>query len=470
MYVCGPTVYGLTHVGNARPAVFFDVVRRYLQQSGFRVIHITNFTDVDDRIIARARQEKTTSKVIAEKYCAEFIQDMAALKVLPPDVMPKVTEHMDAIVKFIEGLIQKRMAYVAEGGEVYYSVRNFKPYGKLSGKKIDELLAGARVEPTESKRDPLDFSLWKPQKQADEPAWDSPWGKGRPGWHIECSAMAMAYLGESFDIHGGGIDLLHPHHENEIAQSEGLTGKPFCKYWLHVNLVTTNAEKMSKSIGNIFLNRDFVARYSAEALKYLILSGHYRSPIDFSEKHIRECQAALHRIYTTLLKCERVVSSGASKKGAEQTPEENAVVEIEKTFKACWQQAMEDDLNTAKTVGQVFEYVRAVNAYLDRRGFFPSTISVGMATAFLKNIAELAEVLNLFGENSGDYLLQLRLLVLREQGIEQEAIEREIERRTIARQNKDYAAADEIRKALLEKGIELRDSPEGTQWDVVFKA
>ncbi|MEZ4751435.1 MAG: cysteine--tRNA ligase [Bdellovibrionota bacterium] len=252
MYVCGPTVYGLTHIGNFRPVVFFNVVRNYLERKGFKVTYVSNFTDVDDKIINKAREQKISASEVSEKYTEEFLKDVESLSIRRPDKAPKVTEFIPQIIQFIAGLVENGSAYVAENGEVFFSVRNFKDYGKLSKKKIDDLQVGARVDPNELKRDPLDFSLWKPQKAEDEPAWKSPWGMGRPGWHIECSAMAMQYCGESFDIHGGGMDLIHPHHENEIAQSEGLTGKPFVHYWMHNNLLTMESEKMSSRLGISF--------------------------------------------------------------------------------------------------------------------------------------------------------------------------------------------------------------------------
>lgn len=468
MYVCGPTVYGLTHVGNARPVVFFDVVRRFLELSGYKVLFVSNYTDVDDKIINRARQEGKTSLEVSEHYIAEFRKDMDALGVRKPDRTPKVTEFIPQIIRVIEGLIANQMAYVAEDGEVFYAVRKFQGYGKLSGKNIDELLTGVRIQPGERKRDPLDFSLWKPQKAADEPAWDSPWGKGRPGWHIECSAMALDILGETFDIHGGGIDLMHPHHENEIAQSEGYTSKTFARVWLHNNLVSIGTEKMSKSLGNIFLNRDFIEKYSAETLRFLLLSGHYRSPIDFSEKHIRECQAALHRVYTTIRKCEALAAT-AKPATAKPTDEETKLVDLGDNFTARWKEAMEDDLNTAKVVGQVFEYVRALNGYLDRKGFKPTGNTAGIVGKFLENRHQLSSILNLFGEDSTQYLALLRETVLRDRGLSATDIEAEIATRAQARQSKDWAAADAARARLLEKGIAIQDTPNGTEWDVVFQ-
>lgn len=475
MYVCGPTVYGLTHVGNARPAVFFDVVRRYLECIGHQVTYTSNFTDVDDKIIQRAREEKRSAPELALHYTREFLRDMTSLGVRPPDHAPRVTGHMPRIIFFIEQLVKKGAAYVTPDGGVFYCVRKFKSYGRLSGKNIDELVGFARVEPGEHKRDPLDFALWKPQKAPDEPAWESPWGSGRPGWHIECSAMAMESLGESFDIHGGGIDLLHPHHENEIAQSEAFTGKPFVKYWMHNNMVTIDAEKMSKSSGNIFLNRDFIKKYGAETLKFLLLSGHYRSPIEFSQRHIRDCQASLHRFYCTLEKCEKLREEGSatsrtgiSPEKSGSSPEEKRVIEVTSAFEKRWREAMEEDFNTAKVVGYIFECVRVLNAYLDQKNFSPTAKTGEIVRQFLGQMKTIAAFLNLFGERSGDILEHLRTLILEERGITRDEIESQIHTRTQARQKRDFKAADAVRTQLLGRGVELRDGVSGTTWDVVF--
>lgn len=469
MYVCGPTVYGLTHVGNARPAAVFDVVRRFFEYSGFAVELVSNYTDVDDKIINRARQDGKSSTEIAELYIREFRNDMDALGVRAPNASPRVTEHIDDIIRLVEGLVAGGSAYVADDGEVFFAVRKFAAYGKLSGKNIDDLRVGVRIQPGERKRDPLDFSLWKPQKAADEPAWDSPWGKGRPGWHIECSAMAMRLLGKTFDIHGGGLDLCHPHHENEIAQSQAFTHQTYARYWLHNGLVAINNEKMSKSIGNIFLTRDFIGRYGAETLRYLLLSGHYRSPIDFSQKHIREVQAALHRVYSTLL---RTVQWGQATRPATAPPDEleSALAAIEAGFESQWREALEDDLNTAKVIGQVFEYVRALNSAIERKGFKPTVRSAEFAKNFRAQIGKLSSVINLLGRPPEDALSELRLKVLAERGIEVAEIEATIAARKAAREQKNYAESDRIRDELkAQKGVQLMDTPTGTTWDVVFE-
>jgi cysteinyl-tRNA synthetase len=467
MYVCGPTVYNFIHIGNARPLVFFDVVRRYFEFKGYQVNHTMNFTDVDDKIIDKARAEKTTSQVISEKYTKEYQTDMALLKVLQPHQMPKVTEYIPAIIKMIEAIIANGYGYVINTGEVLYSVRKFKGYGKLSGKNIDDLISGARVEIDEQKKDPLDFSLWKPQKKEDEPAWDSPWGKGRPGWHIECSAMSSEIFGETFDLHGGGMDLIHPHHENEIAQSEAASGKPFVRYWMHNNMLNLNAEKMSKSLGNIILTREFIERYSAECLKFTLLGGHYRSVIDFSEKSIRDSQMGLHRIYSTLEKCGKMKSAPL----ANNAPALNEVKEANqfaKNFQATWESYFEDDFNTARAIALVFDYVRLINSITDKKGLKVSLEVIETLNRFTNDMKQISQVLNLFSENPTDYLNSLRELILKDKQIDKKTILDKIEERTQARKNKDFKRADEIRNELLQKGIELKDAVDKTDWDVIF--
>jgi cysteinyl-tRNA synthetase len=466
MYVCGPTVYGLTHVGNARPVVFFDVVRRHLEARSYRVTFVSNYTDVDDKIIRRAREEKASSLDVSEKYIAEFRKDMAALGVRPPDETPKVTEFIPQIVRFIERLVEKGAAYVAPSGEVFYAVRTFPDYGKLSGKRIDDLLVGVRIEADEQKRDPLDFSLWKPQKADDEPAWDSPWGKGRPGWHIECSAMALELLGESFDIHGGGLDLQHPHHENELAQSEALTGKPFVKYWMHNNLLSIGNTKMSKSLGNFFLNRDFVAKFGAETLKFLLLNAHYRSPIDFSADSIAQSQAGLHRIYSALKRAGDYASVDAPDGPA--SAEENRLAEFAKGFEDAWRSALDDDFNTARSIASVFDYVRLVNAAADKRRAKPTKLFVESMRRFLADMASFGKVLNLFEREPVALLRELRRCVLAQRGIDPSTVEEALRLRTEARARKDFASADALRNEWLQRGIEFRDSPTGSEWDVLF--
>jgi cysteinyl-tRNA synthetase len=468
LYTCGPTVYGLTHIGNARPPVFFDVVRRFMETTGLKVTWVMNFTDVDDKIINKAREQKTTWDQIATWFTAEYLKDLSSLGVRLPTHQPKVSESIEQIITLIGRLILNESAYVAEDGEVFFSVRSFEKYGKLSGKKIDDLLVGVRVSSDEKKRDPLDFSLWKPQKSPDEPVWKSPWGaKGRPGWHIECSAMALQYLGETFDIHGGGLDLIHPHHENEIAQSEAATGSPFARIWMHNNLISMNKEKMSKSLGNIFLTRDFIAKYTAETLRYLLLSVHYRSPVEFSEQHIREIQSALHRVYSAKKKAS-VLANATPGYALPEAAVEKFLKEQGDAFDAGWKEAMADDFNVPRVLALVFDYVRAFNACVDRKGFKPTDGNIALAKRMLTHFTELSRVLNLFGEDPVAYLAALRATVLDDRGLKAEDIEAKITARREARAAKNFTEADSIRGELLKLGIEMQDTPTGTDWDVVF--
>lgn len=467
MYVCGPTVYNFIHIGNARPLVFFDVVARYLRFSGFEVTRVMNYTDVDDKIIQKANQEGSRSEVVSEKYIQEFETDMRLLHIEPPTHQPKVTDHIPDIIALIETLIKKGHAYVSDDGEVFYSVRSFEEYGKLSKKKIDDLLVGARVAPDEKKKDPLDFSLWKPRKSSSEPAWESPWGLGRPGWHIECSAMAIKYLGNSFDIHGGGMDLMHPHHENEIAQSEGATSTPFARYWLHNNMLTFQSEKMSKSLGNIWLTRDFIEKYSAELLKFFLISGHYRSTLDFSEGQIKDHQSALQRVYKTLDKVNRLIVLSAAPSGP-RSAEHQAALKFSETFNTQWQEAMNDDFNTAKVLGFVFEYIKLINSFVDKKNFVLTEDGKTLLETFLGQISQLAGVLNVFGEPTDTFLNQMRSLFLKSQGLLESDILKLIEERIEARKNKDFKRADTIRDELLQKGIELMDKGTQTEWEAKF--
>ncbi len=462
IYYCGPTVYGFTHIGNARPALFFDVLSRYFEFMGFKVTLVSNFTDVDDKIINRAKEENVSPFDLAAKYVEEYRNDMASLSIRPPHFTPKVTEHIPQIIRFIGRLIEKNFAYVTSNGGVFFSVNKFSQYGKLSKKKIEDLISGARVEKDENKTDPLDFALWKPQKNDYEPAWESPWGKGRPGWHIECSVMAMEYLGESFDIHGGGIDLIHPHHENEIAQSEALTGKQFVKYWLHNNLLKINNEKMSKSLGNIVLTRDFVNKYPPELLKFILLSVHYRSIIDLSEERIKSALTALHRIYSTIQRCLDVDFSKLVKKDKREMELENFGENFLEKFK----EYMDDDISTPKVMALFFEYIRLINAYLDKKDAQTSVSTKNILNKFFENRKIFASVLNLFGEEPSIFLSNLRQSIIAERGICVEEIIEKINLRSNARKRKDYSLSDKIRKELEEKGITLKDTPQGTRWDV----
>lgn len=468
MYVCGPTVYNFIHVGNARPLVFFEVVRRFLKHKGYQVIFASNYTDVDDKIINRAKEEKCSWTQVTKKYILEYEKDRELLKITKPDFAPKVSDYIEPIKKLIQKLIDNKKAYVVSDGEVFYSVRSFEGYGKLSGKKIDDLQAGARVNPRELKKDPLDFSLWKPKKESNEPSWDSPWGEGRPGWHIECSAMVLgSFKSDSIDIHGGGMDLMHPHHENEIAQSEGATGKIFSHYWMHNNMLTVDSEKMSKSIGNIFLTRKFIEGYGAETLKFLLLSGHYRSTIDFSEKNIKDSQIALHRIYSCLQKCHKILAASSIAK-SKKFVEEEKIKNFGDTFQVKWEDSMSDDFNTAGALGFVFEYTRHINALIDKKNFILDSNSKQLLGKFLLDIKNVASILNILGEDPDQFILEFKTKYLTQNSIELSFIESKINDRNEARKNKDFKKADEIRAELKAKGIVLRDLQTQTEWDVEF--
>jgi len=452
MYVCGPTVYALSHIGHARSAVAFDVINRYLRSTGFEVKYARNYTDVDDKIIARANEEGVGSEALAKRYIDAFDEDMAALGVAVPDVRPKATETIDKIIKVTQTLIDKGMAYVSKG-DVFYAVRGKADYGKLSGKKIDELEAGARVDVNEAKTDPLDFALWKASKPG-EPAWDSPWGSGRPGWHIECSAMCMEHLGERIDIHGGGKDLIFPHHENEIAQSESATGKaPYAKYWLHNGFVNIEREKMSKSLGNILNIREVLETHTGEAVRLFLLSSHYRSPIDYTQESLKETEAGLERFYKTVSRmeqeCPGVCSTGAGL--ALSSDKRKPVTE-----------AMEDDFNTAGVVGHVFSEVTRINRLLDEAkaaGAKPDAAELAASVALFK---EVSSFLGIFGSAPQEYSGRRRALA----AIDAADVERLIAERNVARASRDFKRSDEIRAELLAKGVALEDTAAGTVWSV----
>ena len=459
MYVCGPTVYHTIHVGNARPYVFFDVVCRYLNHKRYQVTYVRNITDIDDKIIQRANEEKKTSAEIASLYTKAFEQDMARLKLTPPASSPKATEHIDAMIQWIRALIEKGYAYEAQG-EVLFSIHQFKDYGKLSKRNTDDLIAGARVEVAKHKKNPIDFVLWKPSK-ANEPSWESPWGKGRPGWHLECSVMSTHYLGKSFDIHGGGVDLIFPHHENEIAQSEAYHQKPFVRYWMHNGMLVFGKAKMSKSLGNIIAARDFLEKYPAEVLKFILLSNHYRSSLDFSEQTILKSIASLERIYTTLSQ----VSERLKKKGGGTEPVEKEFHETVSRFFQKIEGAMDDDFNTAEAFGVIFDTVRVANRYLADH---PKLSQKGhkILEAFVNDFKKLSVILGLFEQEPSAFLKGLRKCLLRDLDISADEIESLIRQRNQARLEKNWGRADEIRLQLLKKKIILEDNSGGTVWKV----
>ncbi|MBI5875670.1 MAG: cysteine--tRNA ligase [Deltaproteobacteria bacterium] len=450
MYVCGPTVYDLSHIGHARSAVAFDVVYRYLKYKGFNVKYTRNYTDIDDKIINRANKDGVPWNEISERYIKAFDEDMAALDVELPTFRPKATETIREMIDVIQTLISKGFAYAMDG-DVYYSVRKFAGYGKLSGKNIEELEAGARVEVDERKKDPLDFALWKSSKPG-EPSWPSPWGEGRPGWHIECSAMSQKFLGDTIDIHGGGKDLIFPHHENEIAQSEAATGKPFVRYWLHNGFVNIEKEKMSKSLGNILTIRDALKNYSAEAIRLFLLSSHYQSPIDYSADALKEAEAALERYYRTLERMERDWPNVANAPIPEEVKQE-----ILKPFI----HAMDEDFNTVAVKRFIFQWVNDVNSLMD----FASR--TGIDEEFQKTLPraalifkEIGGILGIFNRNWQEYFQEKKS----RSRIPADEIEKLIVKRAEARTNKDFKKADDIRKELEEKGVLLEDTPKGTVW------
>ena len=439
MYACGPTVYNYIHIGNARPLCIFDILRRYLEYRGYNVKFVQNFTDIDDKIIRRANEEHVDFSEISERYIKEFWTDADGLNVRHATINPKATENIDAIIQIISTLIEKGYAYEAQG-DVYFSTEKFKDYGKLSHQPLEDLEAGARIMVGEVKREPMDFAVWKAAKPG-EPAWDSPWGKGRPGWHIECSAMNWRYLGDTIDIHCGGQDLIFPHHENEIAQSECFTGKPFAHYWMHNGYINVDNVKMSKSLGNFFTVRDVAEKYGYEPIRYLLISAQYRSPINYSTDIIEQCIAALNRLYTCRdsLDFELKNASDAEHDGDE------AIIDGFDKYREQFISAMDDDLNTADAIASIFELVRDINTNVV--GKTPSKALVEGAIAMFD---ELTGVLGLVYNRKTETL--------------DSDVEALIEARTNARKEKNWAEADRIRDQLKEMGIVLEDTAQGVKW------
>ena len=457
MYVCGVTVYDYCHLGHARANIVFDVVYRYLQYAGYRVTYVRNYTDVDDKIINRANERGISSQELAETYIRAFDEDMAALGLALPTHQPKATAYIPQIIALVERLIARGLAYEA-AGDVYYSVDKFDGYLKLSKRTMEEMQAGARIAPGEQKRNPMDFALWKAAKPG-EPSWPSPWGPGRPGWHIECSAMSSTLLGDSFDIHGGGRDLIFPHHENEIAQSEGASGQPFVKYWLHNGFVNVNQEKMSKSLGNFFTIRDILDKYDAEVVRFFILTAHYRSPIDFADQQLDEAGQALTRCYEALDQAGRVAPGAAGGVIPGELAEAAAKLdELEARFR----EAMDDDFNTAQAIGHLFDGVRALNRLLAA----DSPALAGAIMAGRDTLLRLGGVLGLFGSVPAEWLARQGEKRLAESGLDAAVIEGLIAERLAARKNRDFARADQIRDELAAKGVQLLDSAQGTTWKI----
>ena len=453
MYVCGPTVYDSCHIGHARSAVVFDVIVRYLKVKGFEVTYVRNFTDVDDKIINRASQLGLKTQEIADKYITEFQDDMKTLNVENATIEPRATEHIELIIIIIMKLIEKGFAYQIDG-DVFYSVESFKEYGKLSGRSLNDMEPGARVDVDKRKKNPFDFSLWKPKKPG-EPAWDSPWGKGRPGWHIECSAMSLQYLGETFDIHGGGKDLVFPHHENEIAQSEGAFGKPFVKYWIHNGFVNINHEKMSKSLGNFLLIRDVIKSFHPEAVRLFLLSKHYRSPIDFTDTAIGEAAAGLEKIYTSIGRVQKKIGN-----------EKDITGEDSSDYWVRFCEAMDDDFNTARGIGIIFNAVRDMNRLLDKNEEKLSLETKKITMTAQTDIMKMCNILGILTEPPEVYFSKKRSKGLKKESLDPDEIEKMINDRAEARKIKDWDKADQIRKKLEDMNIVLKDSSEGTVWEV----
>jgi len=464
MYACGVTVYDFSHLGHARGAVAFDLIQRYFRRKGYEVKYVRNFTDVDDKIINRAREEGITASEVAHKYIDAYQEDMKRLGVGRADVEPKATEHISEMIDVIKGLADKGHAYVVDG-DVYFRVASFKEYGKLSKRNLEDLKAGARVEVDERKADPLDFALWKASKPG-EPAWDSPWGPGRPGWHIECSAMGFKHLGETFDIHAGGKDLIFPHHENEVAQSEAFSGKPFVHYWLHNGFVNINSEKMSKSLGNFFTIRDILNQYDAEVVRLFLLSTHYRSPIDFSDMNLKDARAGLDRFYTMK---EGILKFLAGKKPplvrptdiieAGDRPLYDKILNVPKAF----EEAMDDDFNTAFAIGLIYDLVRDVNKYLAEVDKKNEDAAYCVLSSAASAFEDVSKTLGIFLRSPEEWFSEGRTADSKVT-LSLERIEELIHLRNEARARKDWTEADRTRKILEDGGVELFDRADGTVW------
>ena len=442
MYVCGPTVYNFIHIGNARPMIVFDTVRRYMEHKGYEVNYVSNFTDVDDKIIAKANEEGVTAQEISERYIAECKKDMAGMNVRPATTHPLATQEIPGMIEMISTLIEKGYAYNVNG-TVYFRTRQFKDYGKLSHKNLDDLRSGNRsllVTGEDQKEDPLDFVLWKPKKEG-EPYWESPWSDGRPGWHIECSVMSKKYLGEEIDIHAGGEDLIFPHHENEIAQSECCNGKIFARYWLHNAFLNIDNRKMSKSLGNFFTVREISEKYDLQVLRFFMLSAHYRSPLNFSAELMESASSALERIRNAVSNLKYLLDSA---RGNDMTETEQTEMQNVMGFEAKFDEAMDDDFNTADAIAAVFELVKYANSNVT------SDASAAFITAVRDEIMKLCDILGIIAEEKEEIL--------------DEEIEKLIAERQAARKAKNFARADEIRNQLLEQGITLLDTREGVKW------
>lgn len=457
MYACGVTVYDLSHIGHARQAIVYSMMADYLRYKGYNVKYVRNYTDVDDKIIKRANEYGKNALEFSKEQIEETEKDMAGLHITEADVKTKASEYIDKIIEFVERLIEKGYAYKTKKGDVYYSVRKFKEYGKLSHRNVDDMLNGVRIELEEGKKDPIDFALWKSAKPG-EIYWESPWGKGRPGWHIECSVMALDTLGQTIDIHGGGRDLLFPHHENEIAQSESLTGKKFANIWSHCGLIKINGEKMSKSLGNSLTIRDALKKYDYETIKYVMFSKHYGSDVDLSDNDYSLAENHLNYFYTSIKEMNKYIKDNLVK-------EYDVKDDIADSIIPKFVENMDEDFNTTASIANLYNIFKYANNIMKTSKDKTKEDIANILRKILKNVHEVYSVLGLFDQNPDEYITKLKNKYLKELDIDEENIKQEIEKRAKAKQNKDFEKADKIRNALEAKGIILKDSKEGTSWD-----
>lgn len=462
MYVCGPTVYNFLHVGNFRGPVVFNMLRNWLERSGYKVEYALNFTDIDDRILDRAAKEGCSPHDISERFIAEYKTDFQSLGLKKHEYNPKVTDSLDSIEDMIQKLLDRKKAYNVQG-DIYYQVDQFPNYGKLSGRHLEDMLAGTRVETIETKKAPMDFALWKKAKPT-ETSWPSRWGSGRPGWHIECSAMIEKIFGGEVDIHGGGIDLVFPHHENEIAQSEGATDKKFVGYWMHVNMLNFGGQKMSKSLGNIVSLRDFAKQYPVELYKWLILSSHYRSVLDFGDESLERAMKSLARIYSALSLAEILAASSAEVTDIENKRAQEVLGLKTATSKV--EESLNDDLNTPEVWAQLFEVVRIFNSKV-KRGMKVTPAAKALGMAFKSWVQNWGSLMSLFQLSAHEFLTEMDNLLLVKKELTRGQVDELVEQRTQARLAKDFAKSDELRLKLDQMGISVMDSPEGTYWEVL---
>lgn len=460
IYVCGPTVYSYLHVGNFRGPVFFNLVRNWLETAGYKVTYALNFTDVDDKILKRAAEEKKSATEVADFYISEYKKDFLALGLKAHDHNPKVTEFMPEIIKMITALIEKKKAYVANS-DVNYSIEEFKDYGKLSGRKVDELKEGVRIDVSEHKKSPLDFALWKAAKPGEQLSWESPWGLGRPGWHIECSAMVEGIFGEQIDIHGGGLDLMFPHHENEIAQSEGCLDHSFVRYWMHWNMLNFSGSKMSKSVGNVVTMREFLQEHHSEIYKWMILSVHYRSVADFGEEAVERAITGLAKFYSAMAMAESVRAQWSET----PVPDEKYRTELATAWTAI-ESALNEDFGTPAAFAAVFEVIRKFNARI-RRGMKVNSQVASQCEQFIGFVRKFGALMSLFQQPPQFFLTELDNKLLLKLGHERSAIDALVLERTRVREDKDFSKADELRKKLTEMSIAVSDTPTGSFWEVV---